>query len=109
MGRLVYGSGETEIDFDDRVLAHLKVVMVTKLRRDESFLLSWQHGQEDGSGRSSIWVHPAIPLHFRFYGNKQPPLNRAWIEEMMLSANSTGGLRIVPEPEEGSEPAAPVA
>jgi hypothetical protein len=100
MGRMIYGNAGTEIDFEDRLLAHLKVVIITKLRRDESFLLSWEHGQSEGSGRSSVWMHPAVPLHFRFYGNRQPPLNRAWIEDLMLAANSTGGLVPVPEPEQ---------
>jgi hypothetical protein len=100
MGRLIYGSQHTDVEFEDRLLAHLKVVLTTKLRRNESFSLSWVHGQDDGSGRSTIWVHPAIPLHFHFNNPKQPPLNRAWIEELMLSANSTGGLMVVPEPEE---------
>jgi len=100
MGRLVYGSEHTSIEFEDRLLAHLKIVLTTKLRRNESFSLSWQHGQEEGSGRSTIWLHPAIPLHFSFLESTQPPLNRVWIEQLMLSANSTGGLAIVPEPDD---------
>ncbi|MCU1634795.1 MAG: hypothetical protein JWQ68_34 [Cryobacterium sp.] len=99
MGKLIYGTPGTEIELDDRVLAHLKVAIVTKLRRDEKFLLSWQHGQEGGGGRSSIWIHPSIPLHFKFNGNSQPALNKTWLEELMLTANSTGGLHIIPEPE----------
>lgn len=104
MGRLIYGTGDTDVEFEDRLLAHLKVVISTKLRRNEAFMLSWEHGTEEGSGRSTIWIHPSIPLHFRFYGNKSPALNRVWIEDLMLAANSTGGLRPVPEPDEHSEP-----
>jgi hypothetical protein len=100
MGKLIYGSPGMEIEIEDRVLAHLKVAMIAKLRRDEKFSLSWQHGQEGGGGRSTIWIHPAIPLHFRFNGNRQPTLNRAWIEGMLHTANSTTGLQIIPEPEE---------
>lgn len=100
MGKLVYGSAATHIELDDRTLAHLKFVIIMKLRRDEKFTLSWQHGQEGGGGRTSIWIHPTIPLQFVFNGGKAPQLNKAWIEALMLSANSTGGLQLIDEPHE---------
>ena len=40
------------------------------------------------------------PLQFVFSGNRPPKLNRLWIEQMLLSANSTAGLQFVPEPAE---------
>ena len=98
MGKLIYGSPGQEIEFDDRLLAHLKIAITTKLRRDEKFLLSWPHGVEEGGGRSSLWIHPAIPLRFTFNGGKAPKLNRAWVEELLLSASTTGGMQIGPEP-----------
>lgn len=94
MGKLIYGHNEV-IDIEDRLLAHLKMAIVTKLRRDEKFSLSWVH---EGAGRSTIWIHPSIPLQFRFDGSRQPALNRAWVEALLTSANSTGGLQLVPEP-----------
>lgn len=105
MGKLLYGSGAREVPFDDRTLAHLKVAIINKLRRSESFTMSWQHGLEHGSGRSTIWVHEAIPLQFVFEGNRQPVLNRAWIEQLMLTANSISGLQVTPEPAESAAPA----
>ena len=39
MGRLIYGTGDTDVEFEDRLLAHLKVVISTKLRRNEAFML----------------------------------------------------------------------
>ena len=36
MGQLIYAS-TFEARFDDRVLAHLQIVIVAKLRRQESF------------------------------------------------------------------------
>jgi hypothetical protein len=98
MGKLIYGSSAREIEFDDRVLAHLKVAIVNKLRRSESFTMSWEHGLGNGSGRSTIWIHESIPLQFIFSGNRRPNLNRNWIEQLMITANSTGGLRVIPEP-----------
>lgn len=98
MGKLFYGSNAIEIEFDDRVLSHLKVVITTKLRRGESFVFSWRDDPAIGDGRSSIWLHPSIPLYFKFYGGRIPELNREWIEGLSASANSAGGLQLVAEP-----------
>lgn len=100
MGTLLYGSPPSEIPMDDRLLAHLKVVIVNKLRRSEPFLLSWEVSASDGSGRRSVWMHESIPLQFRFSGSRAPALNHTWIEQMMLASMSNEGLRIMPEPPE---------
>lgn len=96
MGLIQYGSGDA-IHIDDRALAHLKVVIATKLRRNESFTLSWKHADGDAVGRSTIWLHPSIPLRFTFEEPEAPQLNVKWIEELMHSANSTGGIMLVDE------------
>jgi hypothetical protein len=109
MGTLFYGDSGTPIVIDDRALAHLKVAITTKLRRGESFTLSWQHGSDQPRGRSTLWLHPSIPLRFVFEEPERPELSRQWIEELMRSANSTGGIQLVIEPSarpEGGEPAA---
>lgn len=98
MGKFIYGTPSISVEFDDRVLAHLKVVILAKLRRQESFTFSWEYTSAQGSGHSSIWLHPAIPLQFDFYGKKDPTLNRLWLEEMVQLANTPAGLRIIPEP-----------
>ncbi|MEF2975639.1 hypothetical protein V3W46_00275 [Subtercola sp. YIM 133946] len=54
MGKLVYGDSGTEIEFDDRVLTHLQIVIGAKLRRRESFFFSWKDDPAVGDGRSSI-------------------------------------------------------
>ena len=98
MGRLIYGPQSLEIDFDDRLLAHLKVAMFAKMRRNESFSLSWTEPESSGYGRSSVWIHPTTPLHFRFHGGRRPALNRAWIEQLSQSASTVSGLAPIPEP-----------
>lgn len=98
MGKLTYDSTMT-VDFDDRVLAHLQVVILGKLRRGESFLLSWVDDPDAVGGRTSIWLGPGLPLSFKYYGGRPPTLNQAWIDALMVSANSSNGLRIVPEPD----------
>ena len=98
MGKLAYGAPNWSVEFDDRALAHLRIVILAKLRRNESFSLSWNIESAHGSGRSSIWMHPSIPIQFEFFGSRDPALNRLWIEALMLAANSANGLELTPEP-----------
>lgn len=103
MGTIQYGNGE-EIHIEDRALAHLKVVIATKLRRNESFTLSWRHPDGDPAGRSTIWLHPSIPLRFTFDEPEEPPLNPSWIQDLMQSASSTGGIGLIDEVVDTPEP-----
>lgn len=98
VGTLLYGSPGIEVDFDDRALMHLQVVITAKLRRHESFLFSWSNSSPSVNGRSSVWLHPAIPLFYRFSGSRVPSLNREWIDLLLKSANSSAGLVFVHEP-----------
>lgn len=99
MGTLTYDS-KLVANFDDRVLAHLQVVIWAKLRRGEQFAFTWVDAQRTG-GRTSVWVSPSISLSFDYYGSKMPALNAAWVEALTKSANSPGGLMVVPEPPGG--------
>lgn len=92
MGTLYYADHALEID--DRTLAHLKVALITKLRRGESFTLSWAHPEGQRAGRSTIWMHESIPLRFEFDEIEAAPLQREWIEQILRSANSTGGIQL---------------
>ena len=98
MGRLFYGAPSTEIEFDDRSLAHLQIVITAKLRRRESFVFTWVTSAARGSGRGSIWLDPSSTLYFRYDGSRPPTLNREWIEQLMASANSPSGLVYSDEP-----------
>lgn len=97
MGTIYYGGGAMPIHIEDRALAHLKVVIATKLRRDESFTVSWAHPEDQPRGRSTIWLHPSIPLRFVFDDPEPSELSRQWIEELANSASSTGGILLVAE------------
>ena len=103
MGSLYYGDTQTPIQIEDRALAHLKVVIATKLRRNESFTLSWRHPEGDAPGRSTLWLHPSIPLRFVFEEAETPELSRRCIEELAHSANSSGGITLVEEHLEGAD------
>lgn len=96
MGYLVYDSS-TRVTFDDRVLAHLEVVIINKLRRRESFALSWRESGENGDGRQTLWLDASLPLRFRFEGSRTPQLDRAWIERLSVLAAGSTGLIVVDE------------
>jgi hypothetical protein len=100
VGTIYYGDSATPIEIEDRALAHVKVVIATKLRRGESFTLSWSHQADADPGRSTVWLHPSIPLRFVFDDPEPAVLNRRWIEVLAASANSSSGLLLVAEPPE---------
>jgi hypothetical protein len=102
MGKILYGEAGTEIVFDDRDMAHLQLVFGAKLRRRESFFFTWKEDPSTGEGRSSIWVDAAIPLYFKYYGSKAPTINREWLEQLTMSANSAQGMQFISEPVPGA-------
>ncbi|MFJ4037387.1 hypothetical protein ACIPVB_04835 [Microbacterium sp. NPDC090007] len=94
MGLLFYGSSESPIRIPDRVLAHVKVVIATKLRRGESFTMTWRHPAGEQAGRSTIWIQPSIPMRFVF-GTAEPEiLDPALLQTYANSANSSSGLTV---------------
>ena len=97
MGTLTYDV-VSKVSFEDRALAHLQIVIATKLRRGESFNFSWIKDPSVGSGRTTIWMHPSIPLVYDFDGSRHPTINRDWVDSLMSTANSTTGLVLVAEP-----------
>ena len=95
MGSLTYDG--TTVEFDDRVLAHLQIVIVQKLRRGESFLMSWRDSLNSGDGRAAIWISPTVPLYFKFLGSKVPVIDKDWLHELGMSAESSTGLIVTNE------------
>jgi hypothetical protein len=112
MGSLIYGVAPA-IAISDRALRHLQVVIVAKLRRQESFQFSWD-GEPDVQGdesaphngrHGSIWISQGSSLYFSFEAPLKEPLSREWIEQLTLAASSPGGLRVIPEPARDRESA----
>lgn len=101
MGKLTY-EGSVKVELEDRLLAHVQAVIGTKLRRSEPFYFSWKDDLSTGGGRTSIWIHAQSALVFKFYGGRSPDVNRAWLEALIHTANSPGGLYVVPEPPAGA-------
>ncbi|MDQ1082964.1 MULTISPECIES: hypothetical protein [Microbacterium] len=104
MGSLFYGSSPSPIDIPDRLLAHVKVVIATKLRRGESFTMSWRHPMGEQSGRSTIWIQPSIPLRFVFGAAEPETLDNALLQTYANAANSSSGLTIDLDPHDSPAP-----
>lgn len=102
MGKLTLDS-TLVVEFDDRLLAHLQLVIGAKVRRGELFHFTWKDDPSIGDGRTTVWIHPATPIVYKYFGSRQPSINRAWLESLTLTANSVTGLQIVPEPEDQGE------
>jgi len=94
MGTLFYGGERTPIRIDDRILAHLRAVVTAKMRRGEGFLLSWTDSITIGDGRSSVWIHPACDLHYKFDGSQPAKLNPALLEQLNVESIQARGIEI---------------
>ncbi|KRC51948.1 hypothetical protein ASE16_02450 [Leifsonia sp. Root227] len=100
MGKLMYGTHGRPIDVEDRMLAHLEIAILSKLRRQEPFALSWISGGEDGeaAGRRTTWISPGMELEFVYSTSESPQINREWAEILMMSADR-GTMHLRPEPD----------
>ena len=94
MGTFIY-NGSIEAEFDDRALVHIEKVVLAKLRRHEAFAFTWDDA--DG-GRCTVWLERAMSIAFR-YGAAVDDINRQWLDVLMETANSGGGLVMVDEPQ----------
>ena len=90
MSVLYYGSEPIEIP--ERLLAHLKVVVTSKLRRNERFTLSVVSPRGSGGGSATLWIDPAIPLRFVFDSAEAEALDPELLHELARAANSVRGL-----------------
>jgi hypothetical protein len=89
VGKFLYNAGEFSFDMDDRVLAHLRVVFMNKLRRNEPFMFQIP---DANVGSRSMWVHAAIPISFAFSGGRNPAIDTRWIDHLMHEASGPNGL-----------------
>lgn len=92
MGTLEYNSSHPAIEIEDETLTHLKIVIGTKLRRHESFMMTWLADETNTAGRLTIWMHPAIPLVIAFEDTKMPVIDQKRLERMMEHLNARGEL-----------------
>jgi hypothetical protein len=86
MGNISYDG--TVVEFEDRLLAHLQIVIVQKFRAGEAFLMSWLDPISIGDGRSALWLTP---------GSRAPTIDRQWLDLLTRSASSGPGLIVMDE------------
>jgi hypothetical protein len=96
MGRFIHPA-VGPVWFHDRVLAHLQIVIGTKLRRREGFFLNWHDHENVEAVQTSVWIDPSIPLGFTYDSDAAPEVNRSWLEVLITSSNSAAGLRLTDE------------
>ena len=92
MGRLRYDGTSDPIIIEDVTLAHLKIIIATKLRRQESFMMTWVPRDGGVNRRATVWIHPAIPLQFGFDEARMPEIDPRSVTELMQHLNATGEL-----------------
>jgi hypothetical protein len=93
MGFFLYDNSRA-IAIDDRVLAHLQIVIIDKLRRRESFAFNLR---SDGT-IVMMWLTCSAPLQFVYEGNRRPRINWPWVELLAAEAGLRGTLELLPEP-----------
>lgn len=101
MGRMIYADSPNDTyRLDDRLLIHLELAIGAKFRLGDAFAFTIDSDHVPaGSGYHVLWMHPSIPLQFRYEGERRTiQVNPAWISELVSAASSDAGLRIVPEP-----------
>ncbi|MCS5732483.1 DUF7882 family protein [Herbiconiux daphne] len=98
MGYLHIGTSGWSIQVDDRALAHLKIVILTELRKGHGIAFSCKHPADQGSGRETFWINPNTDLRFQFFGGRAPSINRCWLQQMHESCVAGTGLYIMEEP-----------
>lgn len=106
MGQLIYGVAPA-IEMDDWGLQHLQAVMLTKLRRDESFGFSWDN-EPDVVGdvaparpgrHGTVWISRSSSLYFSYDAPRDRPLNARWLTLLAESASSSSNFHLLPEPD----------
>ena len=90
MGQLLYGASAASFAIDDRALAHLEMVILSKLRRNEGFALSIETAE---GGRTSLWLGAHSELRFVFEKSRSE-IDKDWLDRLVDAANSPSGLSL---------------
>lgn len=94
MGSLFYGASRLEIKVDDTTLAMMQRIIVSKMRRNEPFAITWDDDDSIGDGLSSVWVAPTTELHFKFESGTFPAIDPAELDRMSQQSSTPSGLRL---------------
>jgi hypothetical protein len=93
VGTLYYGASRLALKIDDVTLAHLRVVTTAKLRRGESFAITWADPDASDEARESLWVHRDADLMYVLDG-PVPRLDTALLASMSAAAYVPRGVEL---------------
>ena len=93
MGTLFFGSARTPLLIDDRLLAHLEIVITSKLRRNEGLLLSWIQPAGDLQRRGTCWITSSTELLYMF-DSGDVAIDRDELERLSVESNSSRGVHL---------------
>lgn len=94
MGQLFYGTDHQPLHMDDRLLNYLQVVIATKMRRGESFTMTWTPAAGADTGRVTLWLQSAIQMRFSYDTVEPHRLNPLYLKFLANQANSSGGVML---------------
>lgn len=108
MGVLHYGYSFHPIEVDDRLLGHLRFVILDQLRRGDGLALTIDHSHPYGPQHTTVWIHPSIPLRFEFDSSiPEPELDHTLTRAIAAAATTPQGIIIQDgELTQGGEPTA---
>ncbi|PZT86733.1 MAG: hypothetical protein DI630_34900 [Gordonia sp. (in: high G+C Gram-positive bacteria)] len=81
------------IDIDDRLLQYLQVVLSIKLRRNESFTITWTDIEAQHS-RTTLWIQPAISMRFVYSSAESQRLSGGYLRQLADQAAMSSGLML---------------
>jgi len=102
LGTFTYDS-TLRAEFDGGLLAHVQLVLGSKLHRNEWLFFSRPKPVELDGGRTTVRVNPSVPLFFDHTPQTMSEMNREWVDELSKSASSNLGRHLVDDPPERTE------
>lgn len=94
MGKLIYGAFQRQIVIEDRLLAHVEAVVLSRLRRNNAFALRWREKSGNGNGRRTVWIHPSADLYFEYESAEPGEMDRDLLDRLAKAADSNQGINL---------------
>ncbi|MEI3849811.1 MULTISPECIES: DUF7882 family protein [unclassified Microbacterium] len=94
MGVLHYGSYVHPFELDDRLVAHLRFVVLEYLRRGDGLALTVMQASPYPPRQTTIWIHPGIAIRFELDDTEPPALDRDLTKALAAAASTLDGIMI---------------
>lgn len=96
MGTLSFSAALPEVVIEDRLLAHLHLVISRKFRQRESFFL--QIPARQGTSPCLVWLDHKMAIRITYVDDETPPINPEWVSTLLELSYRPTGLVVAPEP-----------